>query len=129
MSNREQQLLKIGFKRNNHQRSYELNKYDKTWRVNFFQISDYTDQRWDILVDDIYYDLVEVKKQYYQSLKNSAGYIFAQKEIKKKLLDKLNHLRSDYKDLTKNKMSKRNSNFKLETELQSKIALLKELTK
>ena len=55
-----------------------------------------------------------------------AGYDSAQKQIKKKLLDKLNHLRSDYQQQTQSKLDK-SPNYKRETELQAQITLLKDL--
>ena len=48
------------------------------------------------------------------------------KQIKKKLLDKLNHLRSDYQQQTQSKLDK-SLNYKRETELQAQITLLKDL--
>jgi hypothetical protein len=127
MNSREQQLLSIGFKKNEHQQCFQLSKHDECWYIDFWKISDYNDKKWNILIEDIRYDFTETKKQYFEGLRSSAGYELAQKEIKQKLLDKLNHLRADYKDLTKSKMGKRSPNFKIETELQSKITLLKEL--
>lgn len=121
------QLLRLGFEKNEHQRCFQLLKYEEQWIVTFWKISDYNDQKWNILIEDIRYDLSEVKKQYFEGLRQSLGYELAQKEIKKKLLDKLNHLRADYENLTRSKLDKRSHNFKVETELQANIVLLKGL--
>jgi hypothetical protein len=127
MSSREQQLLSLGFKKNEHQRCFQLSKYEEQWHIDFWRLTDYTDQKWNILIEDIRYDLSEVKKQYFEGLRQSHGYELARKEVKKKLLDKLNHLRAYYENLTRSKLDKRSYNFKAKTELQANIVLLKGL--
>ena len=65
LTNRELELLRMGFRYNEHQLEYELSKYGSNWHVDFFKLSDYTDHKWNILIEDIKYDLQMVKKQYY----------------------------------------------------------------
>ena len=69
LTNRELELLHMGFKRNANQTAYILFKYDSNWYVDFWKLSDYTDHKWSILMEDIKYDLEMVKKQYYDDLK------------------------------------------------------------
>ena len=128
MNNREIQLLQLGFEKNEHQESFCLSKYDSTWYVDFWKLTDYNPIKWGMYIKTIINDLRLAKKQYYEDLKVSDGYNFAQKEIKKQLLDKLNHLRSDYQQQTQSKLDK-SPNYKRETELLAKIDLLKELLK
>ncbi len=85
MNNREQQLLQIGFIKNEYQKCYGLYKYDVSWHIDFWKLEDYNDQKWNILIDDIYYDLKVTKEEYYNELRNSEGYKLAQKELKQKL--------------------------------------------
>ena len=101
MNNREQQLLQLGFKKSEQQQTFYLSKYEQGWYIDFWKISDYTDHKWNILMEDIKYDLETVKKQYYDDLKQHPAYDFAVKEFKKKLADKLNHYKSNLQDETK----------------------------
>ncbi len=128
MNNREYILKRLGFEKNEHQRSFQLSKYDSTWYVDFWKISDYTDHKWSILIEDIKYDLEMVKKRYFEDLKQHPAYNFAQKEIKRQLLDKLNHYKSNLQDETKVKLNRLANKEKIR-ELEIKIELLKDLMK
>jgi hypothetical protein len=126
MNIREQQLLQLGFEKIEHQQTFCLYKYDATWYVDFWKISDYTDHKWGIFIDDIKYDLETVKKQYYEDLKQHPAYDFAQKEIKQKLLNKLNHYKSNLQEETKVKLNRLANKEKIR-ELEIRIETLKEL--
>lgn len=128
MLNREQQLLQMGFVKNANQTAYILFKYDSNWYIDFWKISDYTDHKWNILIEDIKYDLETVKKQWYNDLKQHPAYDFAQKENKKQLLDKLNHYKSNLQDETKVKLDKILNKEKIR-ELEIRIETIKELLK
>ena len=127
LTNRELELLQMGFKYNPHQLQYELSKYDCLYRVEKFKFEAYTDHKWNILIEDIKYDLETVKKQYYDDLKQHPAYDFAQKEIKKKLKDEYNKYNSWLRQETQFKIGKGNPNLIRETELRAKVELLKEL--
>ena len=128
MKQREIDLLKLNFEKNEHQKSFQLSKYDSSWYVDFWKISDYTDHKWSILIEDIKYDLETVKKQYYEDLKQHPAYQFRAKEIKQKLLDKLNHYKSNLQEETKVKLNRLANKEKIR-ELEIKIETIKELMK
>ena len=127
LTNRELELLQMGFRYNEHQLEYELSKYEVLYRVEIWKLTDYTDHKWNILMEDIKYDLETVKKQYYDDLKRHSSYNFAQKEMKKKLKDEYNKYNSWLQQETQFKMGKGNPNLIKETELRVKVELLKEL--
>lgn len=126
LTNRELELLQMGFKRNVNQTAYILFKYDSNWYVDFWKLTDYTDHKWNILIEDIYYDLEMVKKQYYDDLKRHSAYKFHEKEIKQKILDLKNKYKSHLQEETNCKIGK-NINFVREIELKAKISALIEL--
>ena len=128
LTNRELELLQMGFTRNANQTAYILFRYDSNWYVDFWKISDYTDHKWNILIEDIKYDLKMVKKQYYDDLKRRSAYKFAQKEIKQQILDLKNKYKSHLQEETNCKIGK-NINFVRETELKAKISALIEIEK
>lgn len=127
LTNRELELLQMGFKYNPHQLQYELSKYDCLYRVEKFKFEAYTDHKWNILIEDIKYDLETVKKQYYDDLKRRSAYKFAEKELKQKLKDSYNKYNSWLQQETQFKIGKGNPNLIRETELRAKVELLKEL--
>jgi len=128
MNNREMQLKQLGFERNEHQFCFHHYKYGSVWTVDFWDITELTDEEWEEDIKFLKNALKLTKKRYFEDLKLSEGYKLCEKEIKQKLLDKLNHLRSDYQQQTQSKLG-RTSNFKYETELQAQITLLKKLMK
>ena len=73
LTNRELELLQMGFKHNANQTAYILFKYDSNWYIDFWKLSDYTVHKWNILMEDICYDLQMVKKQYYDDLKQHSA--------------------------------------------------------
>ena len=128
LTNRELELLQMGFTHNANQTAYILFKYDSNWYVDFWKLSDYTDHKWNILMEDICYDLQMVKKQYYDDLKRHSAYKFAEKQIKQQILDLKNKYKSHLQEETNCKIGK-NINFVRETELKAKISVLVELEK
>ena len=126
LTNRELELLQMGFRYNEHQLEYELSKYEVLYRVEIWKLSDYTDHKWNILIEDIKYDLQMVKKQYYDDLKRHSAYKSAEKQIKQQILDLKNKYKSHLQEETNCKIGK-NINFVRETELKAKISTLIEL--
>ena len=128
LTNRELELLQMGFTHNANQTAYILFKYDSNWYVDFWKLTDYTDHKWNILIEDIYYDLEMVKKQYYDDLKQHSACKFREKQIKQQILDLKNKYKSHLQEETNCKIGK-NINFVKETELKAKISTLIELEK
>ena len=128
MNKREIDLLKLNFEKNEHQKSFQLSKYDSSWYVDFWKISDYTDHKWNILIEDIKYDLEMVKKQYFDDLRQHPAYQFRAKEIKRQILNKLNHYKSNLQEETKVKLNRLANKEKIR-ELEIKIEVLNELEK
>ena len=128
MSSREQQLLQLNFKKNEHQRCFHHYKYASVWTFDFWDIEGFSDTRWNIAIENYKKFLREAEIELEQDELYLLGRDSAQKQIKKKLLDKLNHLRSDYQQQTQSKLDK-SPNYKRETELQAQITLLKDLMK
>jgi hypothetical protein len=126
MRNREHQLLKIGFIKNVDQQCFSTYKYDVLWTVDFYKISDYNEIRWNILIDDLIFDLREVKKQYYDDLRVHPAYLFCAKENKKKILDLLNKYRADLEQVNHFKLDK-TVNQELRIRLEAKVDILKEI--
>jgi hypothetical protein len=124
--NREIELLQLGFKKNYDQQTFYLYKYDLSWYVDYSKILDYSDHKWNILIEDMKYDLQESKKMFYKHLRMSSGYNLAGKDIRNKLRDEYNKYNSWLQQETQGKIG-RSPNFKRETELRAKVELLKEL--
>ena len=128
LKQREIQLLQMGFRYNEHQLEYELSKYEVLYRVEIWKLSDYTDHKWNILIEDIKYDIEMVKKQYYDDLKRHSAYKLCEKQIKQQILDLKNKYKSHLQEETNCKIGK-NINFVKTTELKAKISTLIELEK
>lgn len=127
MNTREVQLLKLGFYLNEHQDCYILFKYDATWYIDLEKITSYDESKWNILMNDLMYDIYQTKIYFIGDLKESEGYNFAKKEIRQKLLDELNKYRSWLQQETQSKMDRRTSNVEKVIGLKAKIELLKQL--
>lgn len=128
MEAREIEIRKLGFEKNQHQQSYGMYKYGSMWTVTFYLISELNDLEWVKYIKYLKSQLTEAEKELKQEELYLLGRDSARKEIKQKLLDKLNHLRSDYQQQTQSKLG-RSPNYKRETELQAQITLLQELMK
>lgn len=126
MKSREHQLLKLGFHLNEHQDCYILSKYDKLWYVDFNKITDYKQNRWDVLIDDLIYDITALKKQWYDDLRAHPAYELREKEAKKQILDLLNKYRADLEQVNHFKLDK-TVNQEAKIRLEAKVEVLKEL--
>ena len=125
-TNRELELLQMGFRYNEHQLEYELSKYEVLYRVEIWKLTDYTDHKWNILMEDIKYDLQMVKKQYYDDLKQHPAYNFAVKEKNKQIKDKINALKSKLAEEKRQKLTKTLNQERVK-ELEVQIKILQEL--
>ena len=126
LTNRELELLQMGFTHNANQTAYILFKYDSNWYVDFWKLSDYTDHKWNILIEDIKYDLQMVKKQYYDDLKQHPAYNFAVKEKNKQMKDKINALKSKLAEEKRQKLTKTLNQERVK-ELEVQIKILQEI--
>ena len=126
LTNRELELLQMGFTHNANQTAYILFKYDSNWYVDFWKLSDYTDHKWNILMEDIKYDLQMVKKQYYDDLKQHPAYSFAVREKNKQIKDKINALKSKLAEEKRQKLTKIVTQERVK-ELEVQIKILQEI--
>lgn len=126
MKNREIELYKLGFKKNNDQFTFHMYKYDMSWYVDFFSVYEPDDEFWNDYLEGVKIDLIMAKKEYLEELNRSEGKKFAQKQIKQQILDLKNKYKSHLQEETNCKIGK-NINFVRETELKAKISVLIEL--
>lgn len=118
---REIELFKLGFEKNEHQYCFHSFQNGSSWVVDFHDIYEPDDVFWDSYLIGLKEELKVSEREYHEELKNSDGYKFAQKEIKKLLVDKYNGLNSIYKELSKPKLSRRTiteNGFKLEGQVE-----------
>ena len=126
MENREQQLFKLGFTKNEHQFTFYTYKYGHGWYIDFYSVYEPDDEFWNDYLEGLKYDLSEAKKQFYEDVRNSFEYKFAVKENKKQIRDKYNHLNSLYQQLKIPKLDR----YKLSEEgirLEAQVELLQKL--
>ena len=126
MNSREQQLLKLNFKKNEHQQTYNTLKYDRQYYVNFWEIEELDDYEWNSLIENLIRGFKTSKKQYFEGLRQSPGYELAQKKRKKKLLDKYNYINSQLSEEKNRKLTK-TLNLEKIKELEIKVKLIKEI--
>lgn len=128
MKNREIELYKLGFKKNEQQASFHLNKFGKSGFISFHKIYETDDVFWSNFIEKIKEELKIEERQYYDDLKRHSAYNFAQKQLKQQILDLKNKYKSHLQEETNCKIGK-NINFVRETELKAKISTLIELEK
>jgi len=101
MKNREIELYKLGFAKNEHNYTFfHTYQYVHSWYIDFYSVYEPDEEFWQDYLKGLKSDLQEAKKQYYDDLKQHPAYDFAVKEFKKKLTDKLNHYKSNLQDET-----------------------------
>lgn len=126
--NREIELYKLGFKKNEHDYTFfHTYQYGHSWYIDFYSVYEPDEEFWQDYLKGLKSDLQEAKKDYYDDIKCSDGYKFREKEIKKKLKDEYNKYNSWLQQETQFKIGKGNPNLIRETELRAKVELLKEL--
>ena len=126
LKQREIQLYQLGFKKNSHQFTFHMYKYDMSWYVDFYSVYEPDDEFWNDYLEGVKEDLEMVKKQYYDDLKRHSAYKLCEKQIKQQILDLKNKYKSHLQEETNCKIGK-NINFVKETELKAKISTLIEL--
>lgn len=128
MVNREKQLLELGFKHNEHQECYYLNKYDVSWYKDSWKIWEYSENDWYTYIECLKQDIKEAKLEQEREELYLLGFSAAEKGFKKKLMDKYNALNSQLQETGHIKLGKR-VNVEKVAELKAKVELLKELMK
>lgn len=124
--NREQQLLDLGFEKNEDQRCYTQYEYGQTWRFDFWSIEELNDRRWDIQIENYKFFLKESKKGLKSDEKYLLGVESAKKEIEQKVKDLYNKYCSLLKEEQQPKLTKTINKERVLT-LSSKIDVLGEL--
>ncbi len=126
LKQREIQLYQLGFKKNSHQFTFHMYKYDMSWYVDFYSVCEPDDEFWNDYLEGVRIDLIMAEKEYYDDLKRHSAYKLHEKQIKQKILDLKNKYKSHLQEETNYKIGK-NINFVRETELKAKISVLIEL--
>ena len=122
VSRREIQLYKLGFEKNENQKSFVLSKYDTHWYVDFNTLFEYGSNKWFELVNDLRYEVDYEKIIYYNKIRQSEEYIFTVKEKNKQIIDKINALKSKLAEEKRQKLTKTiNQERVKELEVQIKI--------
>ena len=126
MKNREIELYKLGFAKNEHQYTFHIYKYGQSWNVDFYSVYEPDEEFWQDYLEGLTSELQEVKKDYYDDIKRSDGYKFREKEIKKKLKDEYNKYNSWLQQLNNFKLTK-TVNQEQRIRLEAKVELLNDL--
>lgn len=120
---RQEQLLKLGFIRNDDQKSYI---HHNSGYVDFYKITDHTESEWYTFIECVKFDLREAKKELETNELYLEGVKSEKNRFKKKLKDKFNHYNSDLQAMKLHKMDK-TLNREMILKLEAKIELLKKL--
>ena len=126
LTNREIELYKLGFKKNEHQQCFSLYKYDNTWTIDFWDLENFTQDEWEGDMEFIKYSIKCVKRGHVNYLKSSEGYNFAVKEKNKQIKDKINALKSKLAEEKRQKLTKTINQERVK-ELEAQIKILQEL--
>lgn len=126
MENREHQLLRLGFEKNTHQETFIAFKYDRHWYVDFWEIGELDGYEWSFLIEDLIKGFKRAEKHWIEGLREHPAYSFAEKELKKQILDLLNKYRADLSQVNHFKLDK-TVNQELRVKLESKVEVLLEL--
>lgn len=104
--NRQQQLVKLGFKINEAQMQYSAYWYQKNFYVSFIQISDCSESEWRNVIENIDFEVTYLKKNYQTLDSYQAGMRQKKKQTDKIILDLLNKIRSNLADVQRVKLTK-----------------------
>lgn len=126
LKQREIGLLKLGFEKNEHQQTWISFKYDKNYYVDFNKVLEYDNNRWIDFIESIKNSYIRAKNSIEQSGNYVLGFNSAEKQNKKKLKDKYNHLNSLLRDEKYIKLTK-TLNIEKINKLEIEVNLLKEL--
>ena len=128
MNNREQQLLQLGFTKNEHQQCFHQWKHYSSWLVDFRDVYEPINYDWGCFIENLKYQFKQAEKALKQEELYILGFNSAQKGFKNKLTDKLNHYKSNLQDETKVKLNRLANKEKIR-ELEIRIGTIKELMK
>ena len=128
MNSREIELKKLGFELNNDQRCFYRWIYNSLYIFDFYDVGNLSDVRWSIRIEDCKKYLQKSKEELENSELYLLGFSSAQKEFKRKLKDLYNAKNSQYKELTKPKLGRKDRTEYI-IKLEAKVELLKEMMK
>ena len=126
MNSREIELKKLGFELNNDQRCFHRWKYNSLYIFDFYDVENLSDVRWSIRIEDYKKYLQKSKEELENSELYLLGFNSAQKEFKRKLKDLYNAKNSQYKELTKPKLGRKEMTV-YTIKLEAEVNLLKQL--
>ena len=126
MNSREIELKKLGFELNNDQRCFYRWKYNSLYIFDFYDVENLSDVRWSIRIEDYKKYLQKSKEELENSELYLLGFNSAQKEFKKKLKNLYNAKNSQYKELTKPKLGRKEMTV-YTIKLEAEVNLLKQL--
>ena len=126
LNSREIELKKLGFELNNDQRCFYQWKYNSSYIFDFYDVENLSDKRWSIRIEDYKKYLQKSKEELENSELYLLGFNSAQKQFKKEIKDKYNHLNSKLKEINTFKLDK-TVNQEARIRLESQVELLKEL--
>ena len=126
MNSREIELKKLGFELNNDQRCFHQWKYNSSWTFDFWTVEEFSDNRWNIAIENYKEYLKEAKKILESDYTYTLGVKSAQKQFKKEIKDKYNHYNSKLKEATKTKLDRRDRTEYI-IKLEAKVELLKSM--
>lgn len=126
ISSREKQLLQLGFKRNKHQRCFHQWKYDCSWIIDFWDLEELSDERWNIHIENYEFYLEKAKKELESEEKYLLGVESAEKRKGQQIKDLYNKYHSKLKEEQQPKLVKTVNKERILI-LSSKIDVLEEL--
>ena len=124
--NRERQLKDLGFEKNEHQRCFYQWKYGCGWTINFSDLEENDNIKWELSLKNYKKILIEAKKEQEESELYILGRKSAEKELKQKITDLYNKYNSHHQQVTQFKLDKTvNQDYRIK--LEAKLEVLGEL--
>lgn len=123
---REQQLLSLGFDKNDHQRCFHQWKYNSSWSFYFWDVEELSDRRWNINIENYKKYLQEAKIELERNELYLLGVESAEKRIKQQILDLKNKYKSNLQQETHIKLTKTINKDKI-NELLIKLRVIEEI--
>lgn len=127
LKQREIDLLKLSFEKNEHQQTWISFKHDQNYYADFNKILEYDNDKWTDFIESIKNAYIRAKNNIEQSDNYILGFNSAQKQNNKILTDKLNKYKSNLAEEKTEKIGKRLNTEKIK-ELEIRIDTLKVLT-
>lgn len=126
MKSREQQLLSLGFERNDDQRCFHQFKHNSTWTFDFWDVEELSDRKWNISIENYKKYLHEAKTELESNELYLLGVYLAEKRIKQQILDLKNKYKSKLQQETHIKLNKEINKDKV-NELLIKLSVIDEI--